>query len=721
MVQSLADLCAAGWPVVPLRPGEKIPRTQGWVTQSFTADDFSPGDNIGLKTGVESTAGVFVDVDCDTDLAVVCAARILLPTRQHGRKGRPRSHFWYLLSQGDAPGNRDAYQDIDGSVLLEQRGADHQTLIPPSVHPSGEALQWENDAPLRVTTWGDLKVLVRLAATAALLTKHYPGTGSRHECAAHLGGVLCRIGLAEVQATKLTAVVAQLAGDREVEDRVRGVADTYKAYAAGRPVTGGPKFEQTWGNGEAVLARLYSWFGYAGNDTIERMNETHFVVPGTAHMLVGTEDGTDPVEFQTFGAFRERYLNQPITITGANGRTKVLTAGQAWLESPARRTYRRVVFAPPGAKPAAPDEYNLWRGFAVSPLPDPRAAEGLTRRFQTHLREVVAGGSPDTYAWLMDFFADMVQTPGRPSGKSLALVGKSGSGKSMTLEAIGTLFGHHFLSISSREQLVGRFNGHLSGKILVFADEAMWGGDRQHAGVYKRLVTQRTLAIERKGVDIINEANCLRIAIASNEDWVVPATAGERRATVLRMDDVRGRAYFADLWTELEHPLFRSALLSVLQAWPVSETRLRDGIVTDALIDQIDMSGDPVQQWWAQCLTEGACTDSEDRPWPEWVAHAELYEKFTNDMGNRGAGYNYRGTRKAFMRRLATFLGHPYSARKLVTARLANATVTSVKMALRLIPLVEARAQFDHVVGYSHGWRDVEQDEPSPSVEEELF
>ena len=48
------------WQVVPLAPQTKRPTALGWITIDFTPEDFTPGDNLGLR----SVNGlVFVDVD----------------------------------------------------------------------------------------------------------------------------------------------------------------------------------------------------------------------------------------------------------------------------------------------------------------------------------------------------------------------------------------------------------------------------------------------------------------------------------------------------------------------------------------------------------------------------------------------------------------------------------------------------------------------------------
>lgn len=705
---NLHELIEAGWPVVPLRRGEKAPRPQQWTTTVFTAKDFAPEDNIGAKTGYPSPMGVLLDVDCDASEAVSAAADLLPPTLVHGRQGKPRSHYWYVHTGDVDPGSRLSYADLDGSVLIELRGRDHQTLIPPSTHPSGDMLRWENTEPMRAIAWAELESFVRLTAVAALLARHYPSEGSRHDAFLHLGGVLARFAVPAPLVRALVKTTARLAGDEGAADRERACLDSLSDTEAGRPTTGGPRFKELWPDGESLYTRLSSWFKKPSNSFVATMNDTHFVVPGTVQMLVATEGApTEPLVLQTFGAFRDRYLNQYVTIQKGDA-TKTVSAGDAWLRAPERRTYRRLVFAPPHSPfPASAEDYNLWRGFAVPASADsPEVAQRHVARYLTHLHEVVCSDNDHAFHWLLDWMADIVQHPGRLSGKAVALRGKQGSGKSAAIEAFGALFGQHFLSVSSSEQIVGRFNAHLSGKVLVFADEALWGGDRRSAGAFRRLVTQNTLAIERKGVDIFNEPNYIRIAIASNEDWVAPAGFGERRLTVLQVDTVRPRAYFTKLFEEINAPGFSSALLKVLFSWPIDEARLAGGVATQALVDQIDQSSDVVTQWWAQCLEDGACTrmTGPAQEWPEWVADAELYEKFVEDMGH-GAGHHYRGTRKAFLQKLRKLTGGELDHRyKRVRTSFADASVVTMRMAVRLPPLAEARRLFDTVIGFGRPW-----------------
>ena len=53
-------------------------------------------------------------------------------------------------------------------------------------------------------------------------------------------------------------------------------------------------------------------------------------------------------------------------------------------------------------------------------------------------------------------------------------------------------------------------------------------------GVLKGLITEPLLMIEQKGIDPVQWPNRVHVAMAANADWVVPASAGERRYAVFK-------------------------------------------------------------------------------------------------------------------------------------------------------------------------------------------
>jgi hypothetical protein len=68
--------------------------------------------------------------------------------------------------------------------------------------------------------------------------------------------------------------------------------------------------------------------------------------------------------------------------------------------------------------------------------------------------------------------------------------------------------------------------------LSLFADEAFWAGDKKGESVLKGLITERTLVIEQKGIDAVQWPNRLKVMMAANAAWVVPASYHERRFAV---------------------------------------------------------------------------------------------------------------------------------------------------------------------------------------------
>src|ERR1035437_7635664 len=102
--------------------------------------------------------------------------------------------------------------------------------------------------------------------------------------------------------------------------------------------------------------------------------------------------------------------------------------------------------------------------------------------------------------------------------------GGEGTGKSTLAKAIRRIMGQHGLAISNGKHLTGNFNVHLQDCVFLFADEAFYAGDPSHVGVLKSLITEDSLTIEAKYQNAVESPNFLHLMMASNEEWVVPAT-----------------------------------------------------------------------------------------------------------------------------------------------------------------------------------------------------
>ena len=256
------DYLARGWMPIPLPRGSKNPNRKGWQKERWTNDDlprcFINGQNIGLLLG-EPSSGL-VDVDLDAHEALSIAGSVLPATSMiSGRAGSPFSHRWFICNPL-IPTTKFLDPSLaktdNRAMLVEVRSTGGQTVVPPSIHPTGEIYQWHGElSPARVS--GDeLLQSVRKLAACALAARHWK-RGQRHHTSLALAGALIRAGWPHSSVERFIRLIATAANDEEIEDRLCAVETTEKRIIAGHQTTGLPSLADLIG--ERVLAFLQKW------------------------------------------------------------------------------------------------------------------------------------------------------------------------------------------------------------------------------------------------------------------------------------------------------------------------------------------------------------------------------------------------------------------------------------------------------------------------------
>ena len=139
---------ARGWPVLPLKPRDKIPRIskadggRGCHDASICSDQIAewwtrwPNANIGLATG---TAFVVLDVDGEEGLATLADLEDLHGWLPIGPASVTGSGGMHLLFAGNAR-VRNSVQLLGPG--LDTRAAGGYIVAPPSIHPDGPRYTW---------------------------------------------------------------------------------------------------------------------------------------------------------------------------------------------------------------------------------------------------------------------------------------------------------------------------------------------------------------------------------------------------------------------------------------------------------------------------------------------------------------------------------------------------------------------------------------------------
>lgn len=144
---ALYHLSLGWWPVrVGYRDKVPSPR-KDWHHIQHTAATIAAWGNCNGGVRLGEVSGWLTDGDLDCMEAVQLAPHYLPSTWCFGRASKPRSHWLYRCEGA----NSHQFQDQHDHTLLEIRaqpgeGEGYQTVLPPSIHVSGEPIEWDVDS-----------------------------------------------------------------------------------------------------------------------------------------------------------------------------------------------------------------------------------------------------------------------------------------------------------------------------------------------------------------------------------------------------------------------------------------------------------------------------------------------------------------------------------------------------------------------------------------------
>lgn len=303
-----------------------------------------------------------------------------------------------------------------------------------------------------------------------------------------------------------------------------------------------------------------------GPNFLEEMNQKHAFINsfgGKPAILCYTYSEVfdrELIEFRSPDSIITQYCNQTAE-GGKNGDTPV-PLGKWWIGHINRREYDTVTFEP--EKQAGEYKhpitgksyYNLWEGYAEQPI------RGSWQKTLRHCYKIISNGDARKFKYFIKWLAWCVQNPGTRPEVAVILKGKKGAGKGFIFTQMVKLFGRHGMCISNREHLTGKHNEHLMMLSFLFADEAYAPGDKEVLGTMNRIITEETITVEPKFRGTKIARNCLHVAMATNNDWVIPASEDERRYYINevsntyaknQISDAKRFKYFRNLWGEMEN------------------------------------------------------------------------------------------------------------------------------------------------------------------------
>ena len=606
-----------GWPVLPLRGKKPLTkhgvkdatRDEARITQWWT---MWPEANIGLATGTVSRRLV-LDIDIkkgkrgDESLRALEAEHGALPQTLKSQTASGGWHFVFRMPNVKVKSRNGVREGID---LL----ADGKYFVAPRSTINGKPYQWvEQCEPAPCPSW--VAALGQEVSAPqetpsedripTLIRELFPEGRESN------GNWITRCPYQENHDDATPSFDIRLADGVFICHACEEKGSFVKLYAKVKHVTE-----------EEARRRVHPVPDY-----VEELNREHAVIMLSGKCVILNEEW-DPlqqwktVSFSAPADFKQWYQNHLVHL----GDTSV-PLGHAWFRHRDRREYQGLVLAP---KESIPGYYNLWQGFAVEAKP------GNCDLMLDHIRMNICGGNEELYQWVIAWMAQAVQEPAQRPGTALVLRGQQGTGKSVFCEQFGSLFGPHYTVVTSSRGLTSNFNAHLRNALIVFADEAYWAGDKSSEGALKALVTEKWLPIEYKGKDVVLVPNYVRLMMATNHDWPVPAGFEERRFGILDVGtrNKQDREYFRALDEQMKNG-GKEALLYFLLHHDLSGIDVGKIPQTKALMETKLLTMNSAEQFWYELLVRGQVYESDTR-WTLRIkkkALHDVYLLYAKDLG----------------------------------------------------------------------------------------
>lgn len=628
-------------------------------------------------------AGKAIDIDVDGDSPYLGQALdYFLPKTPYvwGRASKKKSHRVYMLHEDFdralfGPMLRylkklTAGEIDEKSYSVEVRGGKPEnglfSVLPGSVHPSGEHVEWNEELdPTVGGSFVEFPALLRglrLAVSASIIAPYW-SPGNRNDISLALSGVLWRIRSSTLGACNLSPdeeppegmfvldyddaeaifkCLIELTGDKHGDERQRflNLKNTWRKLEgeSGAKVTGGKVLAELIGDpevGERVVRALYRLLSdNEAAETIEKLAERYVMWYGPGVLIdlqMIQNNRSNP--YMT----KEQTLNSMGGKTVKIGDTRVPIA-KLLFTSPIVHRVGGLTFDPSSTDLIVNVPYegamvNQWRGFATEPATQQISNEEI-KPFYDYIRDIIANGNEDHAHWVFSWLADFIKFPDKKPGTALVLVGVEGTGKSLLGECIlSKIIGPvHSGQTNSVNTLTHNFNTIIDNKIFIQCDEAVHSYQKDVASRLKSIITDANFIVESKGINAYIKPNHMRFLFTSNEEhaalFVAPSKY-ERRFTILKVSSAQAgkkKEYWIPFteWIKISLP----KIMRWLQDYRYDRVLIMHPIETEAKLELQRTSLDPEVQWILTRIVEGfPLSDRTHSYWFEAFRGSQLKDK----------------------------------------------------------------------------------------------
>ena len=254
---------------------------------------------------------------------------------------------------------------------------------------------------------------------------------------------------------------------------------------------------------------------------------------------------------------------------------------------------------------------NTYR--ADYPAPDSSRAEEAGEVYWDHLAKLIR--DRDHQVLLTDYFAYMVQQPGKKIRWAPLIQGGEGCGKSTLAVIMATVLGRRNVAkINGGDVLEGKYNDWAYGKQLVTLEEVRIIGTNKHAVMdrLKPLITDDTISLNKKYADHRTVPNITNYLLFTNHHDSLAIREDGRRYFVLssplqspeQIAAIGGVAHFQKLYAMIRDNA--GGLRAWFESWRISPAFQPEGRapVTSYLFELAENSASPLAAVVRHCIDD---------------------------------------------------------------------------------------------------------------------
>jgi hypothetical protein len=249
----------------------------------------------------------------------------------------------------------------------------------------------------------------------------------------------------------------------------------------------------------------------------EKFELVVFKINYSAEFGIETENGYKTLHWLNVKiAFGDILIWKPTFKKNGQEELKEVSFVEEWYKDPTKRNYNAMdMVPPPMVCPAT--VYNSWKGFKIESLDvSNRVPESCEEILQ--LVMVLCNNDAEVYEYVLDWLAQMLQSPATKIGIALVFKSKEGAGKGTLILIMRKIMGHDYVGETSNpaQDVFGPHGSAHIGKILLSMDEVGSADTSKVLGRLKNLITCERCIFNPKCIQQVEMNNCCRFIFTTN-------------------------------------------------------------------------------------------------------------------------------------------------------------------------------------------------------------